>query len=323
LTDKSDDKGKPCPYTAKADMTRLTKLDRLGEAAKTKKEAVFNNLGHIIDLDLLQEMYRKSEGRKAIGTDGITKAVYGINLEANLKDLIRRIRNDTYRAKPARQTEIPKEDGSTRPLVISCFEDKLVQMAVAEILTRIYEPLFMPCSFGFRKEKSCHDALRALLKHAYVCHDGAVVEIDICKYFNTIPHKNLKEILQKKISDKRFLRLLVRLITAPTRTKEAIKANIVGCPQGSIISPILANIYLHTVVDEWFSEIKKSHLRGIAEEVRYADDMVFIFQRYDEAVRFFEALPKRLKKFGLDIHTDDETGNRESDDVEEPAIGAR
>jgi RNA-directed DNA polymerase len=145
-------------------------------------------------------------------------------------------------------TEIPKEDGSKRPLVISCLEDKIVQSAVSEILTVIYEPLFLPCSYGYRAGKSCHDALRALSKATYRHPRGAVVEIDIRQYFNTIPHQELMRLLGKKISDKRFLRLIEVLITAPIGSE----SNTAGCPQGSIISPILSNIYLHYAIDEWF-----------------------------------------------------------------------
>jgi RNA-directed DNA polymerase len=281
-----------------------TKLDRLSKRAMTHKETVFNNIGHIIDRELLKQAYHQLESKKAVGIDRVNKEAYGERLEENLTELERRIHEGSYRPKPARITEIPKEDGSTRPLVVSCFEDKLVQYAVSMILTQIYEPLFLPCSYGFRPGQSCHDALRALYKHAYPCWEGAVVEIDIRKYFNTIPHEELKQILRKKISDKRFLRLIDKLTTAPIVQKEKTIANTIGCPQGSILSPILANVYLHEVIDEWFDTIKQSHFTGKAEEIRYADDMVFVFQHHCEAQRFFEVLPKRLNKYGLEMHMD-------------------
>lgn len=279
-----------------------TKLERLSKRAITHIETVFNNLEHIIDGALLKQAYHQLEGKKAVGIDGINKEAYGEQLEENLRDLERRIHAGKYRPKPARVTEIPKEDGSTRPLVISCFEDKLVQYAVSMILTQIYEPLFLPCSYGFRPGRNCHDALRGLHKHAYSCGDGAVVEIDIRKYFNTIPHEELMKILRKKISDERFLRLIDKLAKAPIMEKGETTANTIGCPQGSILSPILANIYLHEVIDEWFESLKQTHIVGEAEEIRYADDMVFVFQRHSEARRFFEVLPKRLKKYGLEIN---------------------
>jgi len=282
----------------------LTKLDRIGNLSSCNKYMVFNNLGHLITEDMLKEQYLQLNRRKAVGIDGVTKDIYGENLEDNIKSLIIRIRRGTYKPKPARKTEIPKEDGSTRPLVISCFEDKLIQIAISTILNKIYEPLFLPCSYGFRPGKSCHDALRALSKATFKNQNGAIVEIDIQKYFNTIPHKALLDILRKKISDRRLLRLIEVLITSPIIEGKHKSPNRTGCPQGSIISPILSNIFLHHVVDEWFNKIKSTHLHGRAEEVRFADDMVFTFEYKSEAERFYGVLAKRLNKFDLAIHED-------------------
>ncbi len=282
----------------------LIKLERIGELSAKNRQLVFNNIGHVINADMLKEQYQQLDGSKAVGIDKVTKASYGENLDKNVTALIQKIRRGTYKPQPARITEIPKEDGSTRPLAISCLEDKLVQLAVSTVLGKIYEPLFLQCSYGYRPGKSCHDALRALNHAAYQHPNGAVVEIDIRKYFNTIPHKVLMMLLRKKISDYRFLRLIEVLITAPIRVGKCETANLCGCPQGSVISPILANIYLHYVIDEWFDAIKSSHLRGKAKLIRFADDMVFTFERQNEARRFYEVLPKRLAKAGLEIHTD-------------------
>jgi RNA-directed DNA polymerase len=281
-----------------------TKLERIGALAKSKPETVFNNLGHVISKDMLKELYRELDGWKAVGIDGITKEEYGKRLEENIDQLMIRIRRGTYQSKPSRIVEIPKEDGSTRPLAISCIEDKLVQSAVTKILNEIFEPIFLPSSYGFRPNRNCHDALRGLIVATDHCPDGTIIEIDIQKYFNTIPHEILLECLRKKISDNRFLHLIQVLMRAPIMTGNAIRGNEVGCPQGSIGSPILANIYMHYVIDIWFEEIRKKHLRGIAEQVRYADDMVFIFERKDDAERFFEVLPKRLEKYGLKLHVE-------------------
>ncbi|CDL86729.1 RNA-directed DNA polymerase (Reverse transcriptase) [Xenorhabdus cabanillasii JM26] len=239
-----------------------------------------------------------------MGIDRMTKATYGEHLDDNINNLIMRIRRGTYHPKAARITEIPKEDGSKRPLAISCIEDKLVQVAVSDILSRIYEPLFMPCSYGFRPGLNCHAALKALQQQTYRNWNGVVVEIDIRKYFNTIPHIELMSLLRKKISDRRFLRLIELLITAPVIEGKQVSENACGCPQGSILSPVLANIYLHHVIDEWFDEISRSHIRGRAEMVRYADDMVFTFEFRSEAERFYKVLPKRLSKYGLELHDD-------------------
>ena len=285
-------------------ITLSTKLERIGDRAIRSADTVFNNIGHVINMDMLATIYQRSDHNKAVGIDGITKERYGTQLEQNLKRLVTRIRRGTYQPKPARITEIPKEDGSTRPLAISCFEDKLVQHAVSLILNKIYEPLFLPSSYGFRPGRNCHDALRALNRLTYGFGNGAVVEIDIRKYFNTIPHEVLHQCLRKKISDNRFLNLVDILIKSSIIENDKTVINMRGCPQGSIISPILANIYLHYVIDDWFNQIRQSHLQGKAELVRYADDMVFVFQRYEDAERFYAVLPKRLNKFGLEMHAD-------------------
>ena len=279
-----------------------TKLDRISELSAKDKELKFNNLGHILNISLLKELYHQLDGNKAVGIDGVTKKQYGVNLDKNLKELLERIRHNKYYPKAARLVEIPKEDGSCRPLAISCLEDKLVQLAVNELLNRIYEPIFLPCSYGFRPNKSCHDALKALTYSTGRFKSGAVVEIDLRKYFNSIPHEKLMECLQMKISDSRLLRLVNKLLKTPTMRDNRAIPNQEGCPQGSCASPILANIYLHTVIDSWFKEISQTHLRGGAEMIRYADDMVFVFEHLTDAERFYEALPKRLGKYGLSMH---------------------
>lgn len=280
----------------------LTKLERIGEKSAGNQQQVFNNLGHLLNSGMLKGQFRRLDGNKAVGIDRVTKAAYGEHLDENISNLIMRIRKGTYRPKAARITEIPKEDGSKRPLAISCIEDKLIQLAVSDILSRIYEPLFMPCSYGFRPRLNCHAALKALQQQTFRNWNGAVVEIDIRKYFNMIPHIEIMGLLRKKISDRRFLRLIEVLITAPVIVGKQISSNERGCPQGSILSPVLANIYLHYVIDEWFAEISNSVIHGRAEMVRYADDMVFTFEYPSEAKRFYQVLPKRLNKYGLKLH---------------------
>lgn len=282
----------------------LTKLERIGVLSAQDHGMVFNNIGHLINADMLKEQYQQLDGKKAVGVDKLTKVDYGVQLDKNINELIKRIRRGTYRPKPARITEIPKEDGSTRPLAISCLEDKLVQLAVSALLSKIYEPLFLPCSYGFRPGKSCHDALRAMMSSVFPNMNGAIVEIDLRKYFNSIPHAVMMKFLRNKISDQRFLRLIEVLMTAPIIEGGRYIENTCGCPQGSIISPIMANIFLHYVMDEWFESIKRSHLRGRAELIRYADDMVFTFERQDEAKRFFDVLPKRLSRYGIEMHVE-------------------
>jgi group II intron reverse transcriptase/maturase len=283
---------------------KTTKLECISRRAQYQKDTVFNNIGHVVDLDLLRASYQELDGKKAIGIDGVGKRNYGAKLEENLQDLLGRIRRNAYKPRPARMVEIPKEDGSTRPLAISCFEDKIVQVAVTKILTAVYEPTFLPCSYGYREGKSGHDALRALMRYSNQSKDGMTLEIDVRKYFNSIPHAKLQEILREKIADKKFLKLVEKLIRAPIMVNGRAELNKIGCPQGSIISPILSNIYLHKVIDSWFSEISQSHLGGRAGMVRFADDMVFVFQKKEDAEKFYRTLPKRLEKYGLKLHED-------------------
>jgi RNA-directed DNA polymerase len=289
-------------YTAMTDKPGTTKLNRIGLCVMDNPNTVFNNLGHFISTDLMREAYQELDEHKATGIDKITKGAYGANLEENISNLIQRIRRKQYQPKVARIVQIPKEDGSTRPLVISCFEDKLVQWAVAKILERIYEPVFLPSSYGFRPNLNCHDALRALNQYTFALKDGAIVEMDIRKCFNMIPHEPLMEMLKHKISDSRFLNLIETLISSPIIQDGKTENSTRGCPQGSIVSPILANIYLHYVIDEWLAAIRVSHMEGRCEQVRYADDMVFVFEKARDAQRFYAVLGKRLNRFGLELN---------------------
>lgn len=299
---------------------KTTRLECIGRRATHRKDTVFNNIGHVVDGDLLRECYHELDGKKAIGIDGVTKEIYGRNLENNLQDLLARIRKCAYKPQASRVVEIPKEDGNTRPLAISCFEDKIVQSAVSKILTAIFEPQFLSCSYGYREGVNGHEALRALMEYSTQFSKGATLEIDLRKYFNTIPHDQLQGMLMKKISDKRFLKLVEKLIRAPVMINEKAELNRLGCPQGSVVSPILSNIYLHYVIDNWFTEISRSHLIGRAEMVRFADDIVFVFQRSEDADRFYKVLPKRLEKYGLTLHEDKssllKSGSREAEAAE-------
>lgn len=237
--------------------------------------------------------------------DGITKEEYGRKLESNLQELLKKIRNGSYYSKPSRIVEIPKADGSMRPLAISCIEDKIVQEAVRCILERIYEPHFLDCSYGFRPNRNAHQALADLDKRLLKESCAAAVDVDLRKYFNTIPHKPLGKILQKKVRDKRFLYLLIKLLKAPTLDKDGnIRRNEVGSPQGSILSPLLANIYLHYVHDEWFVQLNKERFSGAAHMVRYADDVLFTFNGMGEADAFHKLLVARLDVFGLTVNAD-------------------
>jgi RNA-directed DNA polymerase len=264
---------------------------------------MFNNLGHVIDLNLLRTCFYSLDAKKAVGVDGITKEMYGKKLDANLQSLLKRIRDQSYYPKPSRVIEIPKTDGSMRPLAISCIEDKIVQEAVRRILERIFEPHFLDCSYGFRPGRNAHQALANLGKRLLQKDCSMAVDVDLKKYFNSIPHRQLGKILQIKVKDRRFLYLIIKLLKAPTVDKDgSVKKNEVGSPQGSILSPLLANIYLHYVLDIWFKKMNEDALRGEGHMVRYADDVFFTFTSPKSAKLFHGELIKRLEGFGLEVN---------------------
>ena len=281
-----------------------TKLARIEQRSRKDPQAIFNNLGHALDLDLLRACFHGLDAKKAVGVDGTTKEEYGRKLESNLQELLEKIRNGSYYPKPSRIVEISKVDGSTRPLAISCTEDKIVQEAVRCILERIYEPHFIDCSYGFRPGRNAHQALANLDKRLLKEDCRAAVDIDLRKYFNTIPHKPLGKILQKKVKDRHLLYLIIKLLKAPAIDKDGkAQRNEVGSPQGSILSPLLANIYLHYVLDEWFVQLNQELFQGTAHMVRYADDVLFTLRRMEDAELFHEQLIARLEMYGLMVNT--------------------
>ena len=279
-----------------------TELERIRERSSKDKHAKFDNLRQHINLKSLKEAFDELEEDKAAGIDGVTKADYARELEKNLKELLRRIRTGSYKAQKSRRVEIPKEDGSVRIIMVACLEDKIVQKAVSKILEAIYEPTFEKDSYGFREEHNCHEALKALKGYVYRMKNGALIEIDIRKCFDSIPHAEMMKILEEKIKDRGFLRLIYKLMIAPIEEGGKEKRNEVGCPQGSIISPILSNIFLDIVIDKWLRDLKRSYFKNCVEMVRYADDMVFVFANKREAEKFYKVLPKRLRKYGLEMH---------------------
>lgn len=280
-----------------------TKLARVEVKSRQEPEVVFSNLGHIIDEPLLRKCFNSLDGSKAIGIDGVTKVSYEENLEKNLQSLLTKIRRGTYIPKPSRVVEIPKIDGTTRPLAIACMEDKIVQEACKRILERIFEPIFLPVSFGFRPGSSPHKALVALNGHLNSPNNGAVLDVDLRKAFDTIPHNHLEEMLKRKISDKRFLHLLMKLIKAEVvRDNGKVEKNSCGVPQGSILSPLLCNIFLHYVVDTWFEEANEKVFFKRCTLVRYADDKVLTAPNLRAAKQLQEMLRQRLALFGMQLH---------------------
>ena len=244
--------------------------------------------------------------KAAVGIDGITKETYGENLQGNLESLVQKMKSMSYLPGPVRQTLIPKEgkSGFTRPLGIGKLVDKIVQKGVQKVLEAIYEPLFLRCSFGFRTNLSCHNAIKALRN--YLCKNPVrvIIDLDLSNYFGTIDHGLLLEILSDKIKDKRFLRYIRRMLKAGILSEGELRVSDEGVPQGSVCSPILANIYAHHVLDEWFEGTVKRYCRGKVELFRYADDAVICCEKAKDAERIKIALIKRLTKYKLKLNED-------------------
>lgn len=275
--------------------------ERIGSRA-LEKDAVFNNLLTHINVDTLREAFQALDGKKAVGIDGITKEQYGEELDENLKELARKIHTGTYKPQDKREVLIPKSDGKQRPLAIACFEDKLVDWVISKILTSIFEPLFIRNSFGFRPNKSAHDAIKAAYMSLKDDKRPYVVEIDFASFFNTIPHRGMLKALSARITDKRFKGLIGRFLKGGILEQSGKRVDpTVGTPQGGIMSPILANIYLNEAIDQWFVDTYASYSNII---VRYADDAVFFFKKQEQADAFLTDLQKRVERFGLTLNMD-------------------
>lgn len=254
---------------------------KLGQIAKRAKEmpgVSFNTLAHHIDIEWLREAYQRTRKDGAVGVDGQTAEEYATNLEENLRSLLDRVKSgDHYRAPPVRRVHIPKGDGSkTRPIGIPTFEDKVLQRAVAMVLEAVYEQDFYDCSYGFRPGRSAHDALRALREPLMEMNGGWVLEADIEKFFDSVDRAQLQEILRRRVRDGVLLRLIGKWLNAGVMEEGRVYRPDAGTPQGGVISPLLANIYLHEVLDEWFAREVKPRLRDRAHLVRYADDFVMV-----------------------------------------------
>jgi group II intron reverse transcriptase/maturase len=281
-----------------------TKLKRIAELSKQDPNRRFECLMHHFNYESLVERFQQLDKNKAVGIDGINKATYGENLEVNIQDLIARMKKMAYRPGPVREVLIPKEGkpGATRPLGISNLEDKIVQGMVQKILESIYEPLFLECSYGFRSGRGCHDAIRALNQHLYKNDVQTIIDIDLKNFFGTIGHKMLEDILAEKIKDKRFMRYINRMFKAGVLAAEELRMSDEGVPQGSICSPVLANIFAHYAIDLWIEEMVRPVCKGKVALIRYADDAVICCQYESDAQRIRAALPKRLAKFKLALN---------------------
>ena len=280
-----------------------TKLERIAKLAREIRGATLKTLAHHIDVNWLREAYRRTRKDGAPGVDGVSAEQYAEHLEANLQSLLDRAKSGRYRAPPVRRVHIPKGDGTeTRPIGIPTFEDKVLQRAVAMVIGEVYEQEFHDFSFGFRPGRSAHQALQALRTAAWRMKGGWLVEDDIKQFFDTVDHAHLRTILGQRIGDGVLLRLIGKWLNAGILEGLVLSRPDDGTPQGGVISPLLANIYLHEVLDDWFVRDVRPKLAGEAAMVRYADDVAVLFARKRDAERFLEALPKRFGKYGLTLH---------------------
>ncbi len=276
-------------------------LSRLTIRASENPRCKFTSLAHLLNVEFLEECFRELKRNKAEGVDGVTVEEYEEGLEENLKDLVSRLKAKRYRPKPVKRVYIPKIRGGKRPLGIPAVEDKIVQIGLKKILEAIYEVDFLDVSYGFRPKRSCHQALDVLDKAIMTRPVNWIVDMDIEKFFDTVDHKWLMKFLKERIADPNILRLIGRFLRAGVMEEGRYYKVDRGTPQGGILSPLLANIYLHYCLDLWFERAIKKKLRGYGEMVRYADDFVVCFQYEREARGFGKALRQRLEKFGLRI----------------------
>ena len=274
------------------------------ERARREPEGRFHSLAHLIDVSALERAYHRMRKDAAVGVDGVTKEQYGQDLERNLRDLHARMKAKRYRHQPIRRVHIPKEGGKTRPIGISAFEDKLVQDAVREVLEAIYEQDFLDCSYGFRPGRSAHHAVRTLDR---IVHQGKVnwiLESDIVSFFDSLDRNLLAKMLEVRVADGSLLRLIGKCLHVGVLDGAELSTPETGTAQGSVLSPLLGNVYLHYALDHWFQGRVKPRLRGQATLVRYADDFVIGFEYQDDAKRVMDALGQRLGHFGLTLHPD-------------------
>lgn len=288
--------GRPMPKTIS------TKQARIAMLAQQMRGTAIRSLSHHMDLEWLREAFRRTRKDGATGVDGQTADAYAAHLDENLQSLLDRVKSGSYRAPPVRRVHIPKADGSLRPLGIPTFEDKILQRAVVMLLEPIYEQDFYDFSFGFRPGRSAHDALKALDEGILQMGGGWILDIDVSKFFDTLDHEKLRDLLRNRVADGVVVRLIGKWLRAGVLEGGVVHRSETGSPQGGVISPLLANVYLHAVIDSWWVNDVCPRLRGRARLVRFADDLTCVFSEESDALRVREVLSKRLRRFGLTLH---------------------
>ena len=282
-----------------------TKIARINQIAKENSKEVFTSMYHLINKELLNECFDELDGNKATGLDRITKDIYLSNLDENLNNLVARLKTKSYRPSPARKVNIPKANGKLRRLAIANFEDKIVQLAIKKIVEAIYEPKFLNNMFGFRPNKSCHDCLKYLNHCIENKYTNYILDADIKGYFDNINHDLIMKALNEHIKDTNLLRLIKRFLKAGIMENGKYITSEYGTPQGSILSPVLANIVMYYAIILYVEKINKT-ASGYVEIINYADDMVLCFQYNYEANKIYMLLKERLNKLGLEF-ADDKT----------------
>lgn len=282
--------------------TISTELQQIAQQAADYPELVFTTLAHKIDVPFLREAYRKTRKSSAPGSDKVTATEYAENLDENLIDLHKRLKEGKYYAPPVLRVWIEKEDGKERPIGIPAFEDKIVQRAVEMLINQIYEQMFYSFSMGFRKGRSQHQAVHYLRESCNRLNIKWVISADITGLFDNINHSLLKDLIQLKINDGAILRLIGKWLNAGVMEEDLISYPDKGTPQGGVISPVLSNIFLHYVLDDWFVKAVQPRMKGKCFIVRYADDFIIGCESKGDALRVMEVLPKRFNKFDLSLH---------------------
>src|SRR6201984_3641487 len=279
-----------------------TQIDRISELAKEDAKRQFYSIGHMITPESLYAAFRGLRKKASAGVDGVTYEEYERDVARNIQTLHERLKNGKYQAQPLRRVYIPKENGKQRPISIPALEDKIVQKGMVEILHAIYEQDFLDCSYGFRPGRGQHQALDEVGRVICTRPTGWVLEIDVTAYFDSIVREQLMEMIEKRVRDRSVLRLIRKWIQVGVIEESRLLVSETGTGQGQTISPLLANIYLHYVLDEWFEHEVKPRLRGMTAEIRYADDFMLCFQYREDAERVLNVLSKRFARYGLTLH---------------------
>ncbi len=280
------------------------KLDRLTELAKEDPKRQFFSIAHLITPEALYAAFGGLRKDASAGVDGVTHEEYQKDAERNIRQLHQRLKDGKYQAQPLRRVYIPKEDGKRRPISIPSLEDKIVQKAMVEVLNAVYEQDFLNCSYGFRPGRGQHQALEEVGRVICTRSTGWILELDITAYFDSIVREQLMEMIGKRIRDGSVLQLIRKWIQVGVIDEGKFLVSETGTGQGQTISPLLANIYLHYVLDKWFEEVVKPRLRSEAHEIRFADDAILCFHYREDAEKVKNVLSKRFAKYGLTLHSE-------------------